>query len=149
MSFFCYSVYIIHDKTDYRIHSMFCFHQVFLEYMKNSWSMEYSQYRVSVSVRFDASWLPCTSKQRFTLLTHWGRVTHMCVSKLSIMGSDNGLSPDRRQAIIWTNAGILLFRTLGIKFSRIVSEIHTFSFKKCIWKCRLRNGGHFVSASMC
>ena len=40
-------------------------------------------------------------------LTHWGRVTHICVSELSIIGSDNDLSPDRRQAIIWTNAGIL------------------------------------------
>ena len=34
------------------------------------------------------------------ILTHWGRVTHICVSKLSILGSDNGLSPGRRQAII-------------------------------------------------
>ena len=25
--------------------------------------------------------------------THWGRVTHICVSKLTIIGSDNGLSP--------------------------------------------------------
>ena len=33
-------------------------------------------------------------------LTHWGRLTHICVSKLSILGSDNGLSPGRRQAII-------------------------------------------------
>ena len=33
-------------------------------------------------------------------LTHWGRVTHICVSKLNIIGSDNGLPPDRRQAII-------------------------------------------------
>ena len=33
-------------------------------------------------------------------LTHWGRVTHICVSKLSIFGLDNGLSPGRRQAII-------------------------------------------------
>ena len=36
---------------------------------------------------------------------------------LHIIGSDNGLSPDRRQAIIWTNAGILLIRSLGINFS--------------------------------
>ena len=41
-------------------------------------------------------------------ITHWGRVTHICVSKLTIIGSDNGLSPDRRQTIIWTNAGLLL-----------------------------------------
>ena len=33
-------------------------------------------------------------------LTHWGRMTHICVSELSILGSDNGLSPGRRQAII-------------------------------------------------
>ena len=45
-------------------------------------------------------------------LTHWGRVRHICVSKLTIIGSDNGLSPDRRQAIIWTNAGILLIGPL-------------------------------------
>ena len=37
-------------------------------------------------------------------LTHWGRVTHICVSDLTIIGSDNGLSPGRRQAIIRTNA---------------------------------------------
>ena len=52
-------------------------------------------------------------------LTHWGRVTHIYVTKLTIIGSDNGLSPGRRQAIIWTNAGILFFRTLGINFSEI------------------------------
>ena len=63
-------------------------------------------------------------------LTHWGRVTHICVSKLSIIGSDNGLSPGRRQAIIWTNAGILSIGLLGTKFSEILIEIRTFSFKK-------------------
>ena len=44
------------------------------------------------------------------------------------IGSDNGLSPDRRQAIIWTNAGILLIGPLRKTFSEI--EIHTLSFKK-------------------
>ena len=41
-------------------------------------------------------------------LTHWGRMLHIYVSKLTIIGSDDGLSPGRHQAIIWTNAGILL-----------------------------------------
>ena len=50
-------------------------------------------------------------------LTHWGRVTHICVSKLTIIGSDNGLSPGRRQAIIWTNAGIMLIGSLGTNLS--------------------------------
>ena len=63
-------------------------------------------------------------------LTHRGRVTHICVSKLTIIGSDNGLSPGRRQAIIWMNAGILLIGPLGTNFSEILTEIHTFSFKK-------------------
>ena len=40
-------------------------------------------------------------------LTHGARVTHICIGKLTIIGSDNGLSRGRRQAIIWTNAGIL------------------------------------------
>ena len=34
------------------------------------------------------------------VLTHRGRVTHICVSKRTIIGSDNGLSPSRCQAII-------------------------------------------------
>ena len=63
-------------------------------------------------------------------LTHWGRVTHVCVGKLIIIDSDNGLSPGRRQAIIWTNARILLISTIGTNFSEILSEINIFSFKK-------------------
>ena len=57
-------------------------------------------------------------------------MTHLCVSKLPTIGSDNGLSPGRRQAIIWTNAGILLFGPLGTNFSEIFIEIYVFSFKK-------------------
>ena len=66
----------------------------------------------------------------FLVLTHWGRTTHICVSKLTIIGSDNGLSPSRRQAIIWTNAGILLIGPYGTNFSEILNEILTFSFTK-------------------
>ena len=61
-------------------------------------------------------------------------MTHICVSNLTIIGSDNGLSPGRRQAIIWTNDGILLIETLGTHFSEILIEIQTFSF----WKNRLK-----------
>ena len=52
-------------------------------------------------------------------LTHWGRVTHICISKLTIIGSDNGLSPGGCQAIIWTNAGLLLIAPLETNFSEI------------------------------
>ena len=75
--------------------------------------------------------LPCLIKNDIiSLLTLWGRVTHICVSKLTIIGSDNGLSPERRQAIIWTNAGILLIGPLGTNVSEILIEIQTFSLKK-------------------
>ena len=63
-------------------------------------------------------------------LTHWGRVTHICVSKPTIIASDNGLSPGGHQAIIWTSAEILLIGPLGTNFSEILIEIITFSFKK-------------------
>ena len=68
------------------------------------------------------------------ILTHWGRETHICISKLSIIGSDNGLSPGRRQTIIWTNAGILSIGPIGTIFNEILIIIHTFSFKKIHFK---------------
>ena len=55
---------------------------------------------------------------------------HICVGNLTIIGSDNGLSPGWRQAIIWTNAGILVIGPLGANFSEILIEILIFSFKK-------------------
>ena len=55
---------------------------------------------------------------------------YIYVSKLTIIGSDNGLSPGRRQVIIWTNAGILVIRSVGTNFIEILSDVHTFSFKK-------------------
>ena len=61
-------------------------------------------------------------------------MTQICVSDLTISGSDNGLSPGGCQAIIRTNAGILLIRPLGTNFSEIVFEILIFSFKKMCLK---------------
>ena len=68
------------------------------------------------------------------LLTHWGRVTLICVSKLTIMGSDNGSAPGRRPAIIRTNARILLIGPLGKNFSENLIGILTFSFTKMHFK---------------
>ena len=67
----------------------------------------------------------------------------------TIIDSDNGLSPGRRQAIIWANAGILLMEHVGTSFSEIFIQFKHFHPGKCIWKCHLQNGSHFVSASMC
>ena len=57
-------------------------------------------------------------------------MTHTCVGKLTIIGSDNGLAPGRRQTIIWTNDEILLIGPLGTNFSEILIGIQTFLFKK-------------------
>ena len=60
-------------------------------------------------------------------LIHWGWVMHLNASiNYNIIGSDNGLSPGRCQAIIWTSAWILLIRPLGTN-KKILIEIHTFS----------------------
>ena len=64
------------------------------------------------------------------ILTYWGPVTHICVGKLTIIGSDNALSPGQRQAIIWTNAGILLIGPLVRNFNDILMGIQTFWFRK-------------------
>ena len=52
-----------------------------------------------------------------TVLTLWGKMTHICVCNWTIIGSDNSLSPGRRQAVIWTIARMLLIRPLGTKLN--------------------------------
>ena len=74
--------------------------------------------RVEFSVIWDA------------LLTRWSRVMHMCIGNLASIGSDNGLSPGRRQAIMWTNARILLNWHTGTIFRELLMEILTVSFRK-------------------
>ena len=76
-------------------------------------------------------------------------MTHICVSKLTIIDSDNGLSPGRRQAIIWTNDGLLLIWPLGTNFSEILIEIHSFSFKKMHLKMSSEKMTAILSRSQC
>ena len=76
------------------------------------------------------SWIKTFALWFKLYLTHWGRVTHICVSNLTIIGPDNGLSPGRRQAIIWTNAGILLIGPWGTNFNKILIGIQAFFFKE-------------------
>ena len=76
-------------------------------------------------------------------------MTHICVNNLTIIGPDNGLSPGRHQAIIWTNAGMLLIGPEKQTSMKFYSEFIHFHSRKSISKCRLEKGGHFVSASMC
>ena len=63
-------------------------------------------------------------------------MTHISVSKLTIFGSHNGLSPGRRQAIIWTKAGLLLIRLLETNFSKVLLKIFMEEnpFENIVWK---------------
>ena len=88
-----------------------------------------------------------------SLLTHSDRVTHICASKLIIIGSKNGLSPDRCQAIIWSSAGISLFWPNG-NFSEILIEIYRFLLNKVLFYFvnvarKLAVIMHFVSVTLC
>ena len=78
---------------------------------KNQHQASYHIYHLASSYTLldfhqDRHQFPQVVEEYTVCLTHWGRVTHICVDKLSIIGSDNGLSPGRHQAIIWSNAGI-------------------------------------------
>ena len=81
---------------------------------------------VTLRVRASATMILTMLNRNNSVPIHWGRVTHICVGKLTNIDSDNGLSPERRQAIIWTNVGILLIGTLGTNFSEFLIGIHTF-----------------------
>ena len=78
--------------------------------------------------------LVCLSKltviNYFIRLQLWAVGNRVIIFKLTIIGSYNGLSPGRRQAIILTNAGILLIGPLGTNFIEILIEINIFSLKK-------------------
>ena len=89
------------------------------------------------SVKCESKYQICTWKGPLQNVNHLLRpqcvhplLDYICVSKLTIIGSEKGLSPGRRQAIFLTNAGILLIAPLGSNFSEILIEIPTFSFKK-------------------
>ena len=63
----------------------------------------------------------------YLTIIHWGRVTHIRVSKISIIGLENGL---HLVGIIWTNAGLLSIGSLGTNVSEISITILIFSFMK-------------------
>ena len=82
-----------------------------------NWHSRYS------GTRYSGTWL------YNDILIETKRRTYAWVEHTNI-ASDNGLSPDRRQAIIWTNAAILSIRHKGTYFSEILFKIQMFSFKK-------------------
>ena len=73
----------------------------------------------------------------------------MTLNILANTDSDNGLSPVMRQAIIWTNAGLLSVGHPITNFSVIAIKIQTFSLWECIGKSHLQNVHFADDISLC
>ena len=115
-------------------HSIIC--DVYNLHIQHAW--DYMYYITHpLAILYDKRWL-----------THWGWMAHICVSKLNIIGSDNGLAPGRCQAIIRTNPGILLIGPSGTNFNECLMKIRPFSFKKMRLKVSSAKWRPFVSISM-
>ena len=75
--------------------------------------------------------------------THWGWVTHIWFSKLTIIHSNNGGAKPLSEPIL----GYCLLEPWEQTSVKTYSKFIYFHSRKCTWKCRLENGGHFVLAS--
>ena len=94
----------------------------------NSKDSQWNIWKLHIGIHITQA-INLTSWRQQNHLTHWGKVAHICASNLTIIGSDNGLSSGQHQAMIWTNAGILLIGPLRTN-SEILIKIQTFSFNK-------------------
>ena len=79
----------------------------------------------------------------------WHIYGYICVSNYAIIGSINGWSPVRRRAIIYSSVDLLLIESKNTNYVNFESKYQNFVSRKCIGKCRLQNGGHFVLTSIC
>ena len=73
----------------------------------------------------------------------------ICVSKLTTIGSGNGLSPAGRAKPLSEIIVKSVYTNLGNKLQCNLKRNSYIFLRKCIWKCHLWNDGNFVSASMC
>ena len=76
-----------------------------------------------------ASLAPPYFPQIFTIFISPECLIYASLNQVSL-GSGNGFSPVRRQAITWTNADLLSIRPSGINFNENWIEIQSFSFMK-------------------
>ena len=70
-------------------------------------------------------------------------------SRWTIIGSDNGLSPGRRQAIIWSNAELLLNGPLGTNFSEFFNQNFNIFIQKNAFESVVREMASILSQPQC
>ena len=126
--------------------------QATCHYLSQCWPWSISPYGITRPLWVSSYWNAVTAMVCaiwIVDLNHQGRVMHICVGKSTNIGSNNGMLPGRRQAIIWTNAGILLIGPLETNFSEILIKIFTFSFKKMYLKMSSGWWQKFCLVSIC
>ena len=106
-------------------------HQATTHYLSQCWCRCMAPYGVTRPLLIGAEWCIYTSVNEV------------------IIGSDNGLSPGRHQAIIWTSAGILLIGPVGTNFNEILIEIDIFSVKKMHFKMSSAKMAAILSRPQC
>ena len=100
---------------------------------------DYDDYGVDETMMIDGWYHQMGRMTHLPLLTRWGRVMHICVVKLTNLGSYNGWLPDRHQASILTNAGMLLIGPLGKKLEWNLNRslcifVQENTFENIVWK---------------
>ena len=91
----------------------------------------------------------CWYPIRSFLLTHWDRVIHICFSKKNVIASDIGCGLFGTKPLsdpILPYCQLDQKEYISVKFYLKCKNLNS---GKCTSICRLRNGGHFVSASIC
>ena len=101
-------------------------HQVYLEY---------AYFAIVVILHLACKGLALYFYGRYQLIVAEWRIQ----AHITTIGSDNGLAPGWRLAIIWTNTGILLNEPIGTNCSEIKIKTHTYSFKKLQLEMPSRN----------
>ena len=109
------------------------------QYMKMiSWSYTYKIYYCQLKILGSYTMLVKLNLTHLPMYRIYASVNWVSI------GSDNGLSPIQRQAIIWTYIGLLSIEPLWTNLSEISIKLLNSHALKRIWKHRLRDGGHFV-----
>ena len=115
-----------HDSWAVMACAKFCRDMITSNWIKAKWNFHRIWIVMEKSL---VKWVPGPQASTTMALTHRDQVMHICVSKLIIIGSDNGLAPGWYQAIICTNIGIVLIQPLGTNLNEILIRIQIFSFK--------------------
>ena len=128
-----------HDSTATWMKTKYIFIEFVIQRENRSWTI--IDYPYPVTIRCDILRVIAN----LLWLTHWGRVTHICVRPWCHWTESSLVQVMGLGASLFLNQSFLLsIGTMQTNFSEILIEIQRISWKICIWKCRLQNVSHLV-----